>query len=126
MPVKGGHVRDGPAPFSKDAALAWIILIIAGLLEVVWAFAMKQSQGFTRLWPSVVTIVTMMMSFALLSWSMRILPLATAYTLWSGIGAIGSFIVGIIILGEPAGAMRLLGAFLIIGGMVLMKLTSHS
>lgn len=104
--------------------MAWFALVIAGLLEVVWAFSMKQSAGFTRLWPSVVTLLTMVASFALLSWSMRTLPLGTAYTIWTGIGAVGAFIVGIIILGEPANPLRIAAAILIIGGLALMKLSS--
>jgi quaternary ammonium compound-resistance protein SugE len=104
--------------------MAWIYLIIAGLLEVVWAFFMKQSAGFTRLWPSVGTIAFMIASFALLSYAMRTLPLGTAYTVWTGIGAVGAFIVGIYILHEPASALRVLAAVLIVSGLVLMKLTS--
>lgn len=104
--------------------MAWFALLIAGLLEVVWAFSMKQSEGFTRLWPSVVTITTMVASFALLSWAMRTLPLGTAYTIWTGIGAVGAFIVGIAILGEAASPLRISAAVLIIGGLILMKLSS--
>ena len=104
--------------------MAWSVLLIAGLLEVVWAFSMKQSQGFTRLVPSLVTLVAMGASFALLSWSMRVLPLGTAYTVWTGIGAVGAFVVGIVWLGEPAGALRMLAALMIVGGLVLMKLAS--
>jgi quaternary ammonium compound-resistance protein SugE len=104
--------------------MAWICLLIAGLLEVVWAFSMKQSEGFTKLGATVVTIVTMIASFGLLSYSMRSLPLGTAYTIWTGIGAIGAFVVGIVFLGEPAGMLRILAASLIIGGLVLMKMSS--
>ena len=107
-----------------EAVVAWISLIVAGLLEVVWAFSMKQSDGFTRLWPSVVTIATMVASFALLSWSMRTLPLGTAYTIWTGIGAVGAFVVGIAVLGEAANPLRIAAAVLIVGGLVLMKLSS--
>lgn len=104
--------------------MAWISLVFAGILEVVWAFYMKQSHGFTRLWPSVITLVTMVISFALLSFSMRSLPLGTAYTMWTGIGAVGAFVVGILVLGEPAHALRVIAAGLIIGGLVLMKIAS--
>jgi quaternary ammonium compound-resistance protein SugE len=104
--------------------MAWIALILAGLFEVVWASAMKQSHGFTRLWPSVVTIAGMLVSFALLAWAMRSLPLGTAYTIWTGIGAVGAFIVGIAIFGEAITAMRLIAAALIVSGLVLMKLSS--
>lgn len=104
--------------------MAWIMLVVAGVLEVVWAYAMKQSEGFTRLLPSVVTIVMMVASFALLSISMRSIPLGTAYTVWTGIGAIGAFIVGITVLGEQVNAMRILAAVLIVCGLVLMKLSA--
>ncbi|TEA79610.1 DMT family transporter [Allopusillimonas ginsengisoli] len=104
--------------------MAWIFLIVAGVLEVVWAFYMKQSAGFTRLGPTVITLVAMIASFALLSASMRTLPLGTAYTIWTGIGAVGAFLVGIMVLNEPAGAMRLIAASLIVAGIILMKLSS--
>jgi quaternary ammonium compound-resistance protein SugE len=104
--------------------MAWIYLIIAGALEIVWAFSMKQSAGFTKLVPSIVTIVTMIASFALLSLSMKSLPLGTAYTIWTGIGAVGAFTVGILVLGEQASAMRMLAAVLIVSGLVLMKISS--
>ena len=104
--------------------MAWIYLTIAGLLEIVWAFAMKQSDGFTRPTASAVTLVAMIASFALLSLSMKSLPLGTAYTIWTGIGAVGAFAVGIIVLGEQASAMRIIAALLIVAGLVLMKLSS--
>ncbi|ABQ69957.1 DMT family transporter [Rhizorhabdus wittichii] len=105
--------------------MAWVFLIVAGGLEVVWAFFMKQSEGFTRPLPAAITIVAMIASFALLSWSMRSLPLGTAYTIWTGIGAVGAFLVGILVLGEQASAMRIAAALLIVGGLVLMKLSSQ-
>ena len=95
--------------------MAWIMLVAAGLLEIVWAFSMKQSDGFSRLWPSVVTIVTTVLSFVLLAASMRSLPLGTAYTIWTGIGAVGAFIVGIAVLGEAVTAARVIAALLIVG-----------
>jgi quaternary ammonium compound-resistance protein SugE len=104
--------------------VAWIVLVVAGLLETVWAFFMKQSAGFTRLVPSVITLVTMVGSFVLLAFSMKTLPLGTAYTVWTGIGATGAFLLGIIILGEEANATRVLAAVLILSGLVLMKLSS--
>jgi quaternary ammonium compound-resistance protein SugE len=104
--------------------LAWIILIAAGLFEVVWAFSMKQSDGFSRLWPSLVTVGAMAVSLAGLAWAMRTLPLGTAYTVWTGVGAVGAFVVGIAVLGEELSAMRVLAAALIVGGLVLMKLSS--
>lgn len=105
--------------------MAWAILILAGVFEVIWAYSMKMSEGFTRLTPSVVTIIFMILSVVLLSMSMRTLPLGTAYTIWTGIGAIGSFVVGIIILNEPITAMRMIAAVLIVSGLVLMKLSSN-
>lgn len=104
--------------------MAWIILVIAGLLEVVWAAAMKQSDGFTRLQPSIVTLVAMLGSFSLLAWSMRVLPLGTAYTIWTGIGAVGAFLIGVLFMGESLTMMRLLAAGLIVGGLILMRLSA--
>jgi quaternary ammonium compound-resistance protein SugE len=103
--------------------VAWIFLVIAGLLEVVWAFFMKKSAGFTILVPSAVTIITMIASFSLLSVAMKTLPLGTAYTVWTGIGAVGAFLVGIAVLGEAVTATRVLAALLILAGLVLMRLS---
>ncbi len=105
--------------------MAWIYLFIAGLLEVVWAYTMKQSEGFTKLTPSAITIVAMIASFGLLAYAMRTLPLGTAYTIWTGIGAVGAFIVGVTVLGEALTPMRILAAVLIVSGLVLMKLSAH-
>jgi quaternary ammonium compound-resistance protein SugE len=104
--------------------MAWIMLLVAGLLEVVWAFFMKQSHGFTRALPTIITLITMLASFGLLAASMRTLPLGTAYTIWTGIGAVGAFVVGIVVLGEQVSAGRVLAAALIVTGLVLMKSTS--
>lgn len=104
--------------------MAWASLIVAGLLEIVWAALMKQSEGFTRLWPSIGTIVFMIASFGLLSFAMRSLPLGTSYVVWTGIGAVGAFIVGIVLMGEAASPLRILAASLIVGGLLLMKFTS--
>lgn len=104
--------------------MAWIYLAFAGLLEIVWAFYMKKSEGFSLLTPSVITIVTMIASFALLSVSMKSLPLGTAYTVWTGIGAVGAFVIGIVLLGEAITPMRVAAAALIVSGLVLMKLSS--
>ncbi|NDV86533.1 QacE family quaternary ammonium compound efflux SMR transporter [Aurantimonas aggregata] len=104
--------------------MAWIFLIAAGVLEVVWAYFMKRSEGFTLLWPTIITLVVMAASFALLSISMKTLPLGTAYTIWTGIGAVGAFMVGIVILGESVTPMRLVAGALILAGLVMMKLSS--
>ncbi len=106
--------------------MAWLYLLVAGVLEVVWAFTMKQSQGFTKLTPSIITLVTMAASFGLLSIAMRSLPLGTAYTIWTGIGAVGAFVVGITVLGEQVTPLRILAAVMIVVGLVLMKLSSSS
>jgi quaternary ammonium compound-resistance protein SugE len=104
--------------------MAWIVLFLAGLLEIVWAVAMKQSHGFTRLAPSLVTIAGMIGSVLLLALAMRSLPLGTAYTVWTGIGAVGAFAVGVFFLGEDAGTLRLTAAAMIVAGLVLMKLAA--
>ena len=104
--------------------MAWVLLFVAGLLEVVWAYTMKLSEGFTRPGATTVTFAAMVASFGLLSVSMRTLPLGTAYTVWTGIGAVGSFAVGAIVLGESVTPMRLLAAALIVSGLVLMKASS--
>ena len=104
--------------------MAWVVLVFSGIFEIVWAYSMKLSEGFTKLGPSLVTLFFMILSFGLLAYAMKTLPLGTAYTIWTGIGAIGSFLVGIFILGEPATAMRMLAAVLIISGLILMKLSS--
>ncbi len=104
--------------------MAWALLLAAGLLEVVWAYTMKLSHGFTRTGPAVVTLVAMLASFGLLSISMKTLPLGTAYTVWTGIGAVGAFIVGVAVLGEPLSGGRVLAAVLIVSGLVMMKVSS--
>ena len=102
--------------------MAWIALLIAGLLEIVWAYFMKQSHGFTRLWPSLATIAFMVVSFGLLSFSMKTLPMGTAYVIWTGIGAVGAFVVGVALLGESLSWMRILAAVLVVAGLVLFRL----
>ena len=91
--------------------MAWILLIFAGLLEVVWAYTMKLSDGFTRMGYASITIAAMIASFWLLSMAMKSLPLGTAYTIWTGIGAVGAFVVGICVLGEAVSPLRIFAAF---------------
>jgi quaternary ammonium compound-resistance protein SugE len=105
--------------------MAWVLLVVAGLFEVVWACSMKLSNGFTHLTYSLITVLMMMASFGLLSFAMRSLPLGTAYTILTGIGAVGAFVVGIVFLGEQLSWIRLCAAVLIVGGLVLMKLSAH-
>lgn len=104
--------------------MAWMMLVAAGLLEVVWALSMKQSEGFTRLWPSLTTLLAMLASFVLLAAAMRTLPLGSSYMIWTGIGAVGAFLVGVFVLGEPANTLRLVAAGLIVGGLALMKIAT--
>lgn len=101
--------------------MAWIILIVAGVLECVWAIGLKYSQGFTRLWPSVWTIAAMLVSFALLAHAMKALPLGVAYTVWVGIGAVGSVIAGAFLFGERLGVVQYVCIALIALGIVGLK-----
>lgn len=105
--------------------MAWIILVAAGLFEILWAYAMKESNGFTRFWPTVLTGIGTVASIALLSLSMKTLPLGTAYMVWTGIGAVGAFLVGVLWLGESLTPMRVAAALLILAGLLLMKLAGE-
>ena len=104
--------------------MAWIILLIAGLFEVGWAVGLKYSEGFSRFWPSVLTVIGMVASVWLLAVAMRQLPLGTAYAIWTGIGAIGSFVLGIVLFGEATSAMRIGSAVLILAGLIGLKLSA--
>ena len=104
--------------------MAWFYLVLAGLLEIVWAVAMKQSAGFTRPLPTAVMVVGMVASFWLLAVAMRTLPLGTSYTVWVGIGAVGAFLLGIVLFGEPATPARVTAAALILAGIITMKLAA--
>lgn len=103
-------------------AQAWGLLLVAGLLEVVWAVGMKSTEGFTRLWPSVIVTVIALASFWLLGLAMKVLPVGTAYAVWVGIGAVGAAIAGMLIYQEPATALRLACIALILAGVVGLKL----
>ncbi|AHM76077.1 quaternary ammonium compound efflux SMR transporter SugE [Yersinia hibernica] len=102
--------------------MAWIILVIAGLLEVIWAIGLKYSHGFTRLTPSVVTLIAMAASVFLLAYAMKTLPAGTAYAVWTGIGAVGTAILGIMLLGESASLARVCSLGLILAGIIGLKL----
>ncbi len=104
--------------------MAWIVLFVAGLLEVGWAIGLKYTEGFTRLWPSVGTALSMVLSVVLLGWAMRTLPVGTAYAVWTGIGAVGTVALGIVLFHEPANAARLVCVALIVAGILGLKLTS--
>ena len=103
--------------------MAWLILIIAGVAETAWAIALKHSHGFTRLWPSVIAVVGMTVSFLLLAWSLRTIPLGTGYAVWTGIGAAGAVIAGIVLFDEPRGAGRIFFVALILVGIVGLHAT---
>jgi quaternary ammonium compound-resistance protein SugE len=105
-------------------AMAWIVLIVAGVFETGWAVGLKYSEGFTRFWPSVWTVVCLVISMLLLGWSVRTLPLGTAYAVWTGIGAVGAVLVGILVFREPATAARLVCLGLIVSGIVGLKIFS--
>jgi quaternary ammonium compound-resistance protein SugE len=102
-------------------AMAWALLVVAGLLEVVWAVGLRYTEGFTRFWASVGTLLTMGASFYLLATALRTIPVGTGYAVWTGIGAIGAALFGMAFLGEPRAAGRLLGIGMIVGGIALLR-----
>jgi|SRR5687768_901553 quaternary ammonium compound-resistance protein SugE len=104
--------------------MSWIILVLAGLFEIGWAIGLKYTEGFTRLWPTLATIAAMAVSLGLLGLAMKTLPVGTAYAVWVGVGAVGTAILGIFLLGEPANPGRLLSLALIVAGIIGLKLAS--
>ena len=104
--------------------MAWIILFVAGLFEVGWAIGLKYTEGFTRLWPTVGTVLAMVISLGLLGIAMKSLPVGTAYSVWVGVGAVGTVLLGIVLLGEPASAARLISIALIVAGIIGLKLAT--
>ena len=106
--------------------MAWVLLFIAGLFEVGWAVGLKYTDGFTRLWPSVGTGVALVASMLLLASAVRTLPLGTAYAVWTGIGTVGTAVLGIVLFREPATAMRLVCITMIVAGIVGLKLASSA
>ncbi len=104
--------------------MAWLMLLIAGLLEVVWAIGLKYTRGFTVFWPSVITIAAMVVSMGLLSWALRTIPVGTGYAVWTGIGAVGAAILGIVLFGESRDVMRLVCIGLIVTGIIGLKLAT--
>ena len=106
--------------------MAWIILVLAGLFEVGWAIGLKYTEGFTRLWPTLWTALAMMISLWLLGIAMKSLPVGTAYSVWVGVGAVGTVILGIVLLGEPANAGRLISVALIIIGIIGLRLATSA
>jgi quaternary ammonium compound-resistance protein SugE len=104
--------------------MAWVILLVAGLFEVGWAIGLKYTEGFSRLWPTVGTAVAMITSLWLLGIAMKSLPVGTAYSVWVGVGAVGTVILGIVLLDEPANASRLVSVALIVAGIIGLKLAT--
>jgi quaternary ammonium compound-resistance protein SugE len=102
--------------------MAWLLLFLAGAFEIAWAVGLKYSDGFTRFWPSVGTVVAMLVSMVLLALAMRSLPIGTAYAVWVGIGAVGTVIFGIALWNEPANAARMISVALIVAGVIGLKL----
>ena len=102
----------------------WIVLFCAGLFEIAWVIGLKYSQGFTRFWPSLITVITMLISIGLLGLSMKALPVGTAYAVWVGVGALGTAVLGIILFGEALNLVRVLSLFLILLGIIGLKLSS--
>ncbi len=101
--------------------MAWVVLLLAGLFEIGWAVGLKYTNGFTRLWPTVATAASMVVSLGLLGVALRTLPLGTAYAVWTGVGAVGTVVLGIVLFDEPATAGRLVCAGLIVAGIVGLK-----
>jgi len=106
--------------------MAWILLILAGLFEVGWAIGLKYTEGFTRFWPTAWTVLAMIISLALLGIAMKSLPVGTAYSVWVGVGAVGTVILGIALFGEPANPARLISVGLIVAGIIGLKLATSA
>lgn len=108
---------------SANYTMPWVLLIIASLFEVTWAVGLKYTEGFTRLWPSIGTVIALLVSVALLGFASKTLPIGTAYAVWTGIGAAGTVVCGIVFLGEPLAAMRLCCVGLILAGVIGLRMT---
>jgi quaternary ammonium compound-resistance protein SugE len=116
-------IGDDPGIRERED-MAWVILVIAGLFEVGWAIGLKYTEGFTRLWPTVWTVLAMVASLWLLGIAMKSLPVGTAYAVWVGVGAVGTVLLGIVLLGGPMNAGRLVSVALIVAGIVGLKLAT--
>jgi quaternary ammonium compound-resistance protein SugE len=104
--------------------MAWFLLVLAGVFEIGWAIGLKYSEGFTRLWPTVATVAAMVVSLGLLGIAARMLPIGTAYAVWTGIGTVGTVLLGVLLLGEPATFMRMFCVLLIVVGIVGLKMVT--
>lgn len=119
-------LRLGTAPHKWEVSMHWFILVIAGLFEIGWAVGLKYTEGFTRLWPTVGTVLSMVISLGLLGIAMKSLPLGTAYAIWVGVGTVGTAIFGIILLSEPVSPLRLISLGLIVAGIVGLMLAAQA
>ena len=115
-------MRRGDAVIQRGKGMAWIYLAIAGLFECGWAIGLKYTEGFTRLWPSVFTVLAMVVSFQLLSTAMKSIPIGTAYAVWTGVGAVGVAILGMILFGESRSVLRIVSILLVVAGIAGLKL----
>ena len=109
-----------------STTLAWLVLFVAGLFEIGWAVGLKYTEGFSRLWPSLLTVLAMTLSVFLLAWSLKTLPIGTAYAVWTGIGAVGTALLGMFLFGEPREAARLMCIGLIVAGIIGLKMASSA
>jgi quaternary ammonium compound-resistance protein SugE len=121
--IHSADTRLRYAPAMPDAMTAWLMLVLAGVFEIAWAYSLKQADGFTRFWPSLGTLVAIGLSFALMAVALRSIPFGTAYAVWCGIGVAGTAMVGIIALGEPTTSLRLICLVLIVTGIAGLKVT---
>ena len=119
-----GDLRGQDTLHLRKSKLDWLVLFIAGLFEVAWAIGLKYTQGFTKLWPSVATVAAMIVSFVLLAQALRTIPVGTGYAVWTGIGAVGTVILGIVLFDESRDITRMLCLLLIISGIVGLKIVS--
>jgi len=118
------EVGSSPPANQGARAMAWVYLLVAGLFEVAWAIGLKYTEGFTRFWPSVLTITAIVISMSLLAMAVRTIPVGTGYAIWTGIGAAGTATLGILLFYEPVTVWRLLFLLMIIGGAIGLKLSS--
>ncbi len=118
------HLSGDDPMLQQGGVMSWFYLFLAGVFEVVWAIGLKHTDGFSRLWPTVGTLAAMAVSFGLLAMALKTLPLGTAYAIWTGIGAVGTVAMGIVLFGEPATAARLLCVALIVCGIIGLKMVS--
>jgi quaternary ammonium compound-resistance protein SugE len=123
---RGGAGKTQPAllPARSGAVIGWLALLAAGLLEIAWALGLKHSDGLTRFWPTLATVIAIAFSFGLMAIALRSLPFGTAYAVWTGIGAVGSILAGMLLYGESADPLRILCLSLIVAGMIGLKLNS--